>query len=147
MPKYPGSYELWNQYVDSVNSVGLHVHEGAFEHFDLEAPRRGPNHPAHVVHLRPLVTYKSTNEDNKTCKYGTYRAGGPKGPVKCLRSGKHAPPGVSHKRGAYSTNNPIGRPKGPNTNAPQMPKARKKKRAAAAALPRKSARIAKYTNK
>lgn len=141
MPKYPGNLELWNQYAESVNSAQLHVQEPAFKEFDIEVPRRGPNHPAHVVHIRPLVTYKSKNEIHKTCKYGTYRAGGAKGPVKCLRSVKHAPPGVSHKRGTYSTNNPMGRPKGPNTNPPQQPKIRRKK-AAAVVLRAKSARIA-----
>lgn len=127
--RYNGGFDAWNQFVDAVNRSGRHISIVDFgTHNQNHAAT--PNHPAHVTRIRPLVTYESVNKEHKVCKYGTYKDGSV---VKCLRSTKHAAPGVSHKKGVYKTGWPMGRPRGKNTKAIQRPKA----------SVRRSARIAK----
>jgi hypothetical protein len=127
--RYPGGFDDWNQFVTATNRSGRHINTYDFVQHNKRHAAVG-NHPAHTTRIRPLVTYKSVNTEDKVCKYGTYKDGST---VKCLRSTKHAAKGVSHKKGAYKTGWPMGRPRGKNTKAPQLPKA----------SVRRSARIAK----
>lgn len=129
--RFPGGFDAWNQFVAATNP-GRHINIADFVAYNKTRAAAG-NHPAHVTRIRPLVTYESVNKDNKVCKYGTYKDGSV---VKCLRSTKHAAPGVSHKKGVYKTGWPMGRPRGKNTKAIQQPKAR-------AVVVRRSARLAK----
>lgn len=117
--RYAGGLAEWNQFVTAVNNSGQHINVVDFGAHDRNHAATA-NHPAHATRIRPLVTYESVNTQHKVCKYGTYKDGST---VKCLRNTRHAAPGVSHKKGAYKTGWPMGRPRGKNTKAPQLPKA------------------------